>query len=145
MSAPRKRMAELRGLMRHAGLDAYYVPSTDPHQSEYTPACWQRRQWLSGFFGSAGDLVVTRDTAGLWTDGRYFLQAAEELRGSGIKLFKQGKPGVPTLPAWVGSTLKKGQVLGVDPEVLSRASAAELEGELSAAGEIGRASCRERV
>jgi Xaa-Pro aminopeptidase len=80
LSVARKRIAELRQGMTRAGLDAYYVPSTDPHQSEYTPACWQRRQWLSGFSGSAGDLVVTRDTAGLWTDGRYFLQATEELR-----------------------------------------------------------------
>jgi Xaa-Pro aminopeptidase len=134
LSVARKRIAELRQGMTRAGLDAYYVPSTDPHQSEYTPACWQRRQWLSGFSGSAGDLVVTRDTAGLWTDGRYFLQATEELRGSGIKLFRQGRKGVPPLPAWIGSTLKKGQALGADPEVLSRATATELESALSPAG-----------
>jgi len=71
----KERLKQLRGLMKKAGMDAYYIPSTDPHQSEYVPACWQRRQWLSGFTGSAGDLVVTRTTAGLWTDGRYFLQA----------------------------------------------------------------------
>ena len=99
----KERLKQLRGLMKKAGMDAYYIPSTDPHQSEYVPACWQRRQWLSGFTGSAGDLVVTRTTAGLWTDGRYFLQAAEELRGTGIKLFKMGNPGVPTIPKWLAN------------------------------------------
>jgi len=134
MSNARKRIAALRELMIKAGLDAYHVPSTDPHQSEYVPACWQRRQWLSGFSGSAGDVVVTRSTAGLWTDGRYFLQAADELRGSGIKLFKQGMRGVPTLAAYLGSTLQRGQTLGVDPQLLSRAVETELSAALEPAG-----------
>jgi Xaa-Pro aminopeptidase len=106
---------------------AYFVPSTDPHQSEYLPDCWQRRRWLSGFSGSAGDLVVTRETAGLWTDGRYFIQAARELEGSTIDLFRVGEPDVPTIPQWLGRTLKKGQRLGVDPRVLSREMAEQLE------------------
>jgi Xaa-Pro aminopeptidase len=134
LSAARKKVAALRELMIKAGLEAYYVPSTDPHQSEYVPACWQRRAWLSGFSGSAGDLVVTRAAAGLWTDGRYFIQAAEELRGSGIKLFKQGMPGVASPSAWLARTLRPGQVLGVDPQLLSRGMEAELRVALDPVG-----------
>ena len=92
-----EKLTLLRRRMRAQRLAAYLVPSTDPHQSEYVPACWQRRQWLSGFTGSAGDLVVTENAAGLWTDGRYFVQAKEELRGSGIRLFRQGLPAATLL------------------------------------------------
>jgi Xaa-Pro aminopeptidase len=134
LSAVRKRIAALRELMSKAALEAYYVPSTDPHQSEYVPACWQRRGWLSGFTGSAGDLVVTRTTAGLWTDGRYFIQAADELRGSGIKLFKQGLTGVPTPSAWLAQTLRPRQALGIDPQLLSRGMEAELRAALDPVG-----------
>lgn len=134
MKAARKRIDELRALMARAGLAAYLVPSTDPHQSEYVPACWQRRAWLSGFSGSAGDLLVTRTSAGLWTDGRYFLQAAQQLRGSGIKLFKQGVKGVPGLTAWLSRNLQKGEVLGVDPRLISRAVEAELRAAVESAG-----------
>jgi Xaa-Pro aminopeptidase len=120
--------------MARAGLAAYLVPSTDPHQSEYVPACWQRRAWLSGFSGSAGDLVVTRTSAGLWTDGRYFLQAAQELRGSGIKLFKQGVKGVPGVATWLARNLQKGETLGGDPKVLSRPVEVELRAAVERAG-----------
>jgi Xaa-Pro aminopeptidase len=130
----RKRLVALRHLMARAGIEAYYVPGTDPHQSEYVPACWQRRHWLSGFSGSAGDLVVTRSTAGLWTDARYFLQAREQLRGSSIKLFRQGIKGVPTLPAWLGGALTRGQALGVDPQLLSPAAERELCAALDPVG-----------
>ncbi len=130
----KQRLKQLRGLMKQAGMDAYYVPSTDPHQSEYVPACWQRRQWLSGFTGSAGDLVITRTSAGLWTDGRYFLQAARELQGTTIKLFKMGNPGVPTIPAWLARNTRAGQVLGADPRVLSPAVHGELAAAVGSAG-----------
>jgi len=120
--------------MSKAGIDAYYVPSTDPHQSEYVPDCWQRRRWFSGFTGSAGDLVITHKTAGLWTDGRYFLQAGNELAGSTIKLFKLGNPGVPTIPQWLASTFKPGMVLGADPQVLSCPVHAELQQAVGRAG-----------
>ena len=130
----KERLKQLRGLMEKAGMDAYYVPSTDPHQSEYVPDCWQRRRWLSGFTGSAGDLVVTRTSAGLWTDGRYFLQAAEELRGTTIKLFKMGNPGVPTVPQWLAQNVKAGQVFGADPRVLSPAVHDELAAAVASAG-----------
>ncbi|MBD3336802.1 MAG: aminopeptidase P family protein, partial [Candidatus Eisenbacteria bacterium] len=88
----RKKLARLRELMKQHEVAAYLVPSTDPHMNEYVPDCWQRRRWLSGFTGSAGDVLVTSREAGLWTDGRYFLQAEEELKGSGIRLFRSGQP-----------------------------------------------------
>jgi Xaa-Pro aminopeptidase len=82
----REKVAALRKLMKANKLDAYYVPSADPHQSEYLPEAWKLRSWLSGFTGSAGELVIGQRKAGLWTDGRYFLQASQELAGSGIDL-----------------------------------------------------------
>jgi len=128
VSEIKKRLKQLRDLMAKAKIDAYYIPSTDPHQSEYVPECWQRRRWISGFTGSAGDLVITARTAGLWTDGRYFLQAEQQLKGTGIRLFKMGNKGVPTVPQWVGRTLKPGQVLGADPRVLSLPVLGQLQG-----------------
>ena len=134
MSTVNSKLKQLRLLMKQVGVDAYYVPSTDPHQSEYVPPCWQRRRWLSEFTGSAGDLVITATTAGLWTDGRYFLQAGRQLKGSGIKLHKLGNPGVATIPAWLSRTLKPGQVLGADPRVLTLAGQDELAGVARGAG-----------
>lgn len=119
----RTKLAALRELMKKHKLAAYYVPSVDPHQSEYLPECWKRRQWLSGFTGSAGDLLVTARKAGLWTDSRYWLQATEELAGSGIDLMKLGQPETPDLVDWAVSRLKAGQVVGVDPRVMSVAAA----------------------
>ena len=123
----RDKIAALRRLMAERGLAAYLVPSTDPHQSEYVPECWRRRAWASGFTGSAGDLLVTARQAGLWTDGRYFLQAEGQLHGSGIKLFRMGDPGVPTLHAFLAKTLKDGDLLGVDPATVTVAEARRLE------------------
>jgi Xaa-Pro aminopeptidase len=123
----RDKIAALRRLMAERGLAAYLVPSTDPHQSEYVPECWRRRAWASGFTGSAGDLLVTVRQAGLWTDGRYFLQAEGQLHGSGIKLFRMGDPGVPTLHAFLAKTLKEGDLLGVDPATVTVAEARRLE------------------
>lgn len=130
----REKLTALRTQMKKHGLSAYYVPSVDPHLSEYVPACWQRRGWLSGFTGSAGDLLVTTRTAGLWTDSRYFLQAGMQLAGSGIQLMRMGDPGVPSLTGYAGSTLKKGQVLGVDPQVFSMSAAAVFEAALGEKG-----------
>jgi Xaa-Pro aminopeptidase len=123
----RDKIAALRRLMAERGLAAYLVPSTDPHQSEYVPECWRRRAWASGFTGSAGDLLVTARVAGLWTDGRYFLQAEGQLQGSGIKLFRMGDPGVPTLHAFLAKVLKEGDLLGLDPATVSVAEARKLE------------------
>ncbi len=130
----RKKLSALRSLMKTHGLDAYYVPSVDPHQSEYVPANWQRRGWLSGFDGSAGDLLVTTRKAGLWTDSRYFLQAEAQLADSGIELMRMGVPGVPTLLEFAGRALKKGQVLGLDPRVMSLTAAEAFADALSVNG-----------
>jgi len=115
----RQRLRALRAVMKEKGLDAYLVPSTDPHQNEYVPEFWQRRKYISGFSGSAGDVVITQSKAGLWTDSRYFLQAEKELDNDIFQLYKLGMPGVPSMKEWLAEKLKKGDTLGVDPQVLS--------------------------
>jgi len=117
-----QRLAKLRKLMRQRDLDAYLVPSADPHMSEYLPERWKRRQFMSGFDGSAGTLLVTGKWAGLWTDSRYFLQAEEQLAGTGIELMRQGEPGVPELEPWLRRHLPVGARLGLDGQVLSLAA-----------------------
>jgi len=109
-----ERVAALRKQMQTHGLGACVIPGTDPHQSENPPAHWKVREWISGFTGSAGTVVVTADKAGLWTDGRYFIQAARQLEGSGIDLFKQQQPGVPEITAWLKSELPSGGKVGID-------------------------------
>jgi len=130
----RDKIHALRQLMKKSKVDAYYVPSVDPHQSEYVPACWQRRAWVSGFTGSMGDLLVTARKAGLWVDSRYWLQGEEQTAGSGIDLHRLGATGVPTMLEWAAKNLKKGQALGVDPQVMGMAAAEEFESVLGAAG-----------
>ena len=122
-----KRLNALRRLLKHRRIDAYLVPSSDPHQSEYVPECWKRRQFLTGFTGSAGDALVTMKTAGLWTDSRYYLQAGRELRGSGFTLFKWGSPGVPCWQEWVARNLGRGDTLGLDPQLITHRDFARLE------------------
>ena len=134
----REKLAALRALMAEHGLAAYLVPSADPHLSEYVPPAWKRRAWMSGFTGSAGELLVLPGQAALWTDGRYFLQAEAELRGSGIKLMKMGDPGVPTLHEFLGRTLREDDALGCDPQVLSVAEARRLESTLKPARAVLR-------
>lgn len=129
-----ERMTALRELMRAAGLDAYLVPSTDPHQSEYVAKAWQRRAFISGFSGSAGTVVVTAERAGLWTDSRYYLQAEQQLAGSGIDLQRQGQPDVPEPADWLSAQLGSGGRVGLDPWVFSAAAWDELAGELGQAG-----------
>jgi Xaa-Pro aminopeptidase len=115
----KERIAALRKLMKENGVQAYLILSTDPHQSEYVPELWQRRVWISGFDGSAGDVVVTTDKAGLWTDSRYFIQAAEQLNNTGIDLYKLGLPEMPTIAAFIKTHLKKGEKAAIDPRVIS--------------------------
>ena len=131
---PKERIHALRTLMKERALDGYLIPSADPHLSEYVPAHWERRAWISGFTGSAGDVVVFEKSAGLFTDGRYFAQAASELRGSGIALFRMGEPKVPSLVEHVKRTIPEGGALGVDPRVLSRTRARDLAHALSLVG-----------
>lgn len=128
------RIKAVREEMEARELDAWLVPSTDPHLSEYVPECWQRRAWVSGFDGSAGDVVITRDRAGLWTDGRYFLQATEQLKGSGIELMKMGVAGVPSIEDFLVEELGEGATVGADPRVLSVSRAEQLASSLKQSG-----------
>jgi len=118
MGTASSRIAALRRAMRRHHLDAYLVPSADPHLSEYLPERWEGRRWLSGFDGSAGTLVVTARFAGLWTDSRYWDQAETQLVGSGIQLMRQGESTVPDPARWLATYLHAGQCVGVDGSVL---------------------------
>jgi Xaa-Pro aminopeptidase len=122
-----QKLLALRKLMSGRKVSALVIPSSDPHQSEYVGARWQTRRWVSGFTGSAGTLVITPKTAALWTDGRYFLQAENELHGSGIKLFKSREPNVPTVNDWIAAQLKPGQAVAFDGQVFSLESVREME------------------
>ena len=104
----------LRDVMAEHQIDAYLIPTADFHGSEYVGEHFACREYISGFTGSAGTLLVFANWAGLWTDGRYFLQAAEELKGSDIRLMKQGEPGVPTIEAFLRASLQPEQTLGFD-------------------------------
>lgn len=115
MANEKKALIEaLQDAMKKKDLAAYLIPSADPHQSEYVAAYWKTRAHFSGFTGSAGILVVTQNQAGLWTDSRYFLQAEEELKGSGISLFKQKIPHAPEHIPWLAEQLPKQSVVGIN-------------------------------
>lgn len=131
MSEVISRLAALRRAMQERGISAYIITSSDAHLSEYTPACWQGREWISGFTGSAGTIVVTLDWAGLWTDSRYFLQGATELEGTGIELMKQGVPGVLGIEAYLGSRLREGDVVASDGACLSADDARSMRAKLA--------------
>ncbi|PMS20872.1 Xaa-Pro aminopeptidase [Trinickia dabaoshanensis] len=127
------RLARLREAMAAAGLAAYVVPSSDPHLSEYLPKRWQARQWLSGFTGSAGTLVVTADFAGVWADSRYWVQAQAELAGTGIELVKMaGGAQTQAHVEWLANRLTAGERVGVDGAVLGLAAARTLRDALEA-------------
>ncbi|MFK7932897.1 MAG: aminopeptidase P family protein [Saprospiraceae bacterium] len=113
------RLTALRVAMKNQGVDAYIIPSSDPHQSEYVADRWKSRIWLSGFTGSAGTVVVTQKFAGVWTDSRYFLQAEEELKGSKFSLQKQGVPHAPEHADWLATNLPKGAKVGCDGALFS--------------------------
>ena len=117
----------LRDLMRSKHIDAVIIPGTDPHQSEYPSEHWKFRDYVSGFTGSNGTAVVTLDDAGLWTDSRYFLQAAEQLEGSGFTLRKESIPGEPTVLEWLGEVLDEDAVVGVDGRLFSLIEANRIE------------------
>jgi len=128
-----QRLAHVREAMAAGGIDALLVPSADPHLSEYLPGHWQGRQWLSGFHGSVGTLVVTSEFAGLWVDSRYWEQADHELAGSGIELMKL-LPGNPGALEWLGDNVKPNGSVAVDGAVMALASARQLGERLKARG-----------
>lgn len=130
MNLFKQRIALLREQMTERGIDAYIVPSADPHLSEYLPEHWQARTWLSGFDGSAGTLLVTAHFAGLWTDSRYWEQALAQLEGSEIVLMQQGQEGVPDLNDWLCSQLQPGMKVGADGFTLSMRGAQDLQDAL---------------
>ncbi len=113
------RISALRKIMEEKQIDAYIIPSADNHQSEYVGEYFKARRFMSGFTGSAGTVVVTKDQAGLWTDGRYFIQAENQLAGSGIDLFKMGEEGVPTVEEFVKEKTPVGGALGFDGRLIS--------------------------
>ena len=114
----KQRIAALQELLKEAGIDYYIVPTADYHNSEYVNAHFKMREFLSGFTGSAGTLVVSAKEAGLWTDGRYFEQAEKELEGSGIVLYKMLEEGVPKIKEYLEKNVTDGQTIGFDGRVL---------------------------
>ncbi|MDR2232209.1 MAG: aminopeptidase P family protein [Tannerella sp.] len=125
-----QRIVLLRSYMRRKNLQAFIVPSTDAHISEYIPEHWESRRWISGFTGSAGTVVVTYHKAGLWTDSRYFLQAANELAGSEIILFKERLPDSIAIADWLKEQLSAGDNVGIDGNVFSAKEALKLKADL---------------
>lgn len=129
-----ERLAALRAQMKEKGMDAYLIPTDDFHGSEYVGEHFKCRKYMTGFTGSAGTAIVTADMAGLWTDGRYFIQAAQQLEGSTVELFKMGEPGVPTVHEFLEQNLKEGQCLGFDGRTVSAKEADELAEKLGQNG-----------
>ena len=127
-----KALLALRQVMRQARVDACLIPSADPHLSEYLPAYWQIRHWLTGFTGSVGTVVVTQDFAGLWVDSRYWVQAEAELTGSGVTMMKIGVATDPAHAAWLGAHVPVGGVVAVDGRALGLAARDALLEQLSA-------------
>ncbi len=115
-------------------LDAFIIPTTDAHLSEYPPKHWESRKWISGFTGSAGTAVVTKEKAGVWTDSRYFLQAADELKDTGFELFKMGQPGTPDMTDWIIEQTGQGATVGIDGMVYAASDAIALKNRLNAKG-----------
>ncbi|HJP97249.1 MAG TPA: aminopeptidase P family protein [Rhodanobacteraceae bacterium] len=129
-----ERVSALREVMRQRGIAACIVPTADPHLSEYLPARWQARQWLSGFTGSAGTLVITSDFAGLWTDSRYFSQAERQLAGSGVELVKLNVPHTPEHVEWLCNQVNAGDWVACAPDMLSLASERSLRERIAGRG-----------
>lgn len=109
-----EKLSSLRKIMFRENLDAYIISGTDPHNSEYLPDTWRQREWISGFTGSFGTIVVTENTAGLWTDSRYFIQAEKQLAGTGIEMHKLRIPDAIDIPQWLYNKLEENAKVGID-------------------------------
>lgn len=129
-----ERIAALRAHIAKENIQAFIIPSTDPHLSEYVAPHWQSREWISGFTGSAGTVVVTAKEAGLWTDSRYFLQADRQIEETGIALYKEMLPETPSIPAFLSSLLQKGDTVGIDGKMFSADEVQHLQRELRQSG-----------
>ncbi len=123
----KQKLNALRILMKEKKIDAYLVATDDFHGSEYVGDYFKCRKYITGFTGSAGTAIITQDMAGLWTDGRYFIQAADQLRDTTIELFKSGEPGVPTMHQFLNDKLEEGMCLGFDGRTVSAREAEELQ------------------
>ena len=124
------RVKQLQKWMEEERLDAFIVPTIDPHNSEYTPDHWKAREWLTGFDGSAGTAVVLAENGALWTDSRYFLQAEEQLNGTPFELMRDGMPGTPSVAEWLRKNLPQGGNIGCYGEIMTQELADDLVGEL---------------
>ena len=130
----RERLARLRAAMAKKHIDYCLIPTADCHNSEYVADHFKTREYFCGFTGSNGTLVVSYDAAGLWTDGRYFIQADRELEGTGVELFRMADEGVPTINEYLRDRVKAGETLGFDGRVVSASLGRELEKDLEKAG-----------
>ena len=128
------RIAALRAHIAQEQIQAFIIPSTDPHLSEYVAPHWQSREWISGFTGSAGTVVVTAKDDGLWTDSRYFLQAARQLEGTCITLYKEMLPETPNIPEFLSAHLQEGDCVGIDGKMFSAEEVEHLQKELKKSG-----------
>jgi len=131
MQSVKEKIQSVRKSMLDEHVQACIIPSTDPHIGEYTPDRWKTRAWISGFTGSAGTVAITANKAGLWTDSRYFLQAEEQLKDSGIDLYKTGLPCTPSVSDWVVSELSEGDYVGFEGNVYAASEAKSLKEFLS--------------
>lgn len=122
-----EKLSALRSIMDRENLDAYIISGTDPHNSEYLPAAWQQREWISGFTGSFGTVVVTKNDAGLWTDTRYFIQAEKQLAGTGIQMHKLRVPEAVDYPEWLALNLDQEAKVGIDSFCMSVSSVEDLK------------------
>jgi len=134
MNEIRQRIKGLRLELLKRNLDAWYISGTDPHSSEYLTPAWQTREYISGFTGSWGVVVVTNEEAGLWTDSRYFIQAPEQLKGSGIKMYKLRVPDAVPPELWLAGHLSGGSKVGFDPRTVSVNDYRRISARLSEAG-----------
>lgn len=130
MISVKQKLESLRKAMSANDIAAYIVPGTDPHASEYIADHWKEREWISGFDGSVGTAAVTLGKAGMWIDSRYFLQADEQLAGTGIDSMKMGLPDTPEIISWIISQLKKGEKVGVNPQMFSANAYRAMKNEL---------------
>jgi Xaa-Pro aminopeptidase len=125
------RLKRLRAKMEENGIDYYIMPTSDFHNSEYSADFFKVREYFCGFDGSNGTLVVSKNFAGMWTDGRYFIQAENQMKGTGVELFKMMNPGVPTIAEFLFDNMKDGQTLGFDGRVISTSIGENFENKLS--------------
>ena len=129
-----ERLAAFRNLMKEQGVDLYLINTSDFHNSEYVDDYFKVRQYLCNFSGSNGTLLISDKEAGLWTDGRYFIQAEKELEGTGVTLYRMGEEGVPDKETWICDRIQEGGVLGFDGRVVDTFSGKRLNAILQEKG-----------